>query len=158
MNKFIATRLAGHDVLVENTPGDRQVILDATGWDHYKLQTQEDQAGAAFDEAVEAFFAPLTEAAAKLEEADRPEFDPAFYLVVNEPEEGKASKQGTVVALDEGSAIVKMIEEGNTDRLRWVGTDRIVITAYVPEPTVEEETVTIMDEIIASVDSQTDEV
>lgn len=131
---FNITQLAGNKVLVDGTdfrgtPGE--TILDGTGF--AQLQEQERLRGAheEFDASVDEFFAPLLEAAQKLEAKHEVVLDPLTNIVLDEGSEGEVRRSATIVELDTDTAILRAIDSGNTDRLVWV-KEQLVLTAYVP--------------------------
>ena len=131
MSEFNTTILAGQRVLVTGSKKNQQTILDSTEWDSIKAHQAYHLAGDAFDEAVTAFFAPIVEAAEKANAAlaeSLPKRDDAFVIVLSEGVEGVEEVTPAVIQLGRDAAILRMIEEGNTDRLVWVG-DTIEITA-----------------------------
>ena len=131
MSEFNTTILAGQRVLVTGSKKNQQTILDSTEWDSIKAHQAYHLAGDAFDEAVTAFFAPIVEAAEKANAAlaeSLPKRDDAFVVVLSEGIEGVEEVEPEVIQLGRDAAILRMIEEGNTDRLVWVG-DTIEITA-----------------------------
>ena len=131
MSEFNTTILAGQRVLVTGSKKNQQTILDSTEWDSIKAHQAFHLAGDAFDEAVTAFFAPIVEAAEKANAAlaeSLPKRDDAFVIVLAEGIEGVEAVEPEVIQLGRDAAILRMIEEGNTDRLVWVG-DTIEITA-----------------------------
>ena len=131
MSEFNTTILAGQRVLVTGSKKNQQTILDSTEWDSIKAHKAFHLAGDAFDEAVTAFFAPIVEAAEKANAAlaeSLPKRDDAFVIVLSEGTEGVEEVEPEVIQLGRDAAILRMIEEGNTNRLVWVG-DTIEITA-----------------------------
>lgn len=131
MSEFNTTILAGQRVLVTGSKKNQQTILDSTEWDSIKAHQAFHLAGDAFDEAVTAFFAPIVEAAEKANASlaeSLPKRDDAFVIVLSEGTEGVEAIEPEVIQLGRDAAILRMIEEGNTDRLVWVG-DAIEITA-----------------------------
>lgn len=131
MSEFNTTILAGQRVLVTGSKKNQQTILDSTEWDSVKAHQAVHLAGDAFDAAVTAFFAPIVEAAEKANAAlaeSLPKRDDAFVIVLAEGTEGVEEVEPEVIQLGRDAAILRMIEEGNTDRLVWVG-DTIEITA-----------------------------
>ena len=124
MSEFNTTILAGQRVLVTGSKKNQQTILDSTEWDSIKAHQAYHLAGDAFDEAVTAFFAPIVEAAEKANAAlaeSLPKRDDAFVIVLSEGTEGVEEVEPEVIQLGRDAAILRMIEEGNTDRLVWVG-------------------------------------
>lgn len=131
MSEFNTTILAGRRVLVTGSKKNQQTILDSAEWDSIKAHQAYHLAGEAYDEAVTAFFAPIVEAAEKANAAlaeSLPKRDDAFVIVLAEGTEGVEEVEPEVIQLGRDAAILRMIEEGNTDRLVWVG-DTIEITA-----------------------------
>lgn len=131
MSEFNTTILAGQRVLVTGSKKNQQTILDSTEWDSVKAHQAYHLAGDAFDKAVTEFFAPIVEAAEKANAAlaeSLPKRDDAFVVVLSEGIEGVEEVEPEVIQLGRDAAILRMIEEGNTDRLVWVG-DTIEITA-----------------------------
>lgn len=131
MSEFNTTILAGQRVLVTGSKKNQLTILDSAEWDSIKAYQAYHLAGEAYDEAVTAFFAPIVEAAEKANAAlaeSLPKRDDAFVIVLSEGTEGVEEVEPEVIQLGRDAAILRMIEEGNTDRLVWVG-DTIEITA-----------------------------
>lgn len=132
MSMFNMTRLANHQALVTGD-ADQLVILDTTEWDRLKATQTFDAATEDFDAAVLKFFAPLTAAAeaaeATVAAAMAATTDPAYFVVVDEGTEAVEGVSKTLIELDHDSAVVRLIELGETDRLLWAGKDRIVISA-----------------------------
>lgn len=133
MSMFNTTKLAGQHVLVQDDIGERFEILDSSEWDEIKLHVAHHEAADTFDATVKEFFAPLLEAAdaaaenlAKLAaEAN----DPAFTIVVSEGTEGVEAEPAETITLSRDSAILRMIESGDTSRLVWVGNSIEIIAA-----------------------------
>ena len=131
MSEFNTTILAGQRVLVTGSKKNQQTILDSTEWDSVKAHQASYLAGEAFDEAVTAFFAPIVEAADKVNAAlaeSLPKRDDAFVIVLSEGTEGVEEVEPEVIQLGRDATILRMIESGDTSRLIWVG-DTIEITA-----------------------------
>ena len=131
---FITTMLADRRALV--TGSDEQsvshsTILDASEFIELRQRDEVLAAGEAFDAAVEAFFAPITEAAEAAGKAMQVERDDAFFVVIQEEEMGRAPKREVIHQLNRDTVILRMIESGNTSRLLWVG-DSIEILAAAP--------------------------
>lgn len=132
MSMFNTTKLAGQRVLVQDNTGERFEILDSAEWDEVKLHRAHHEASDAFDYAVQEFFAPLLEAADAAAEnlalLAAEANDPAFTIVVSEGTEGVEAEPAETITLSRDSAILRMIESGDTSRLVWVG-NRIEIIA-----------------------------
>ena len=96
-----------------------------------------ESANAEYEQAVNDTFANIIEVAKKLEStlAGINQPDPNRYVTVREATEGVKAKKEIVVELDVHSQIVRLIENGETDRLEWtVYADHaeIDILAYAP--------------------------
>jgi hypothetical protein len=135
---FTTTELAADQTLVsglDHTGAPHQVILDATEFNELKRRDVQLSAADEFDKAVEQFFAPLTEAADRAIQASKTVTDPAFFIVVQEGEEGTPSQQEVLHYLGRDTVVLRLIEQGNLDRLIWVG-DTIQVLAQ-PAPVDE---------------------
>lgn len=134
---FNITELANDNVLVEGTDvrgNDGQQVLQASQWFERKRRQEVAQAHDEFDASVEAFFAPIAEAAAALEEAHKLQIDPLLYVVEQEAVEGRAPQAERLVQLDTASVILRAIEGGHTDRLIWVNGELTVTAKPVSAP------------------------
>ena len=121
---FKTQRLVNQRVVVigEDFTGTHgKTVLDSTQWDEVNSNTAYDQALEAFDAAVSDFFAPILEAAEATEAAliASPQ-DPASYVVLSEEVEGVAGKPAQLVHLNHDSIVLRLIEQGDEDRLVWV--------------------------------------
>ena len=127
---FDLTMLAGGQALITGDKPKQRCVLDATQWVQIKQHQQLIEAEEVFDATVEEFYKPLTEAAGEYESrlGQIVKADPAFEYVLQPGTEGTEKTSREVYYLDNASAILRMIESGNTDRLIWVN-DQILITA-----------------------------
>ena len=121
---FTLTRLVGSRVMVKGSDtfgASGQCVLDSTQWDEVQGNTAYDQAIEAFDAAVSEFFAPLLEAAEATTAAviEKPQ-DPSSYVVLSEEVEGVAGKPAQLVHLCHDAIVLRLIESGDEDRLVWV--------------------------------------
>lgn len=109
-----------------------ETILDSSQWAELKQRELHMQAHDAYDAAVEAFYAPLVEAAAKVEGSFAPVQDPLSIVVLDEGTEAVQGQAAVVVKLTHDSQVLRLLEQGGsaTDRLLWVN-DSLEITAYV---------------------------
>ena len=130
---FQVQNMLGDQALVSGTDhlgNTGKTIVFTTQWDELKARKNFSSAQEDFDAQVEAFFAPLTEAAEKLEKAVNAKApDSASFIVLTEAVEGTPSQPAQVVALTKDSIILRLIEEGNTDRLVWVDESTLGILA-----------------------------
>ena len=127
MSTFEMKNLAGDRVLVTGTDDAGSAcstVLAPTMLRQVQQEKKIDEASDAYDAAVEAFFAPLTEAAERADAAFKAPatLDPAYIFVVSEGVEGVEAEAPHVHTLDQDSAVVRLLEEGQTDRLIWVKT------------------------------------
>src|SRR6478736_5564244 len=130
---FKTIALAGNKVLVRGTDvtgTGGQEVLDSTQWLELNQKDVHGAAHAKFNEAVEAFFAPITDAIDELEAAHRIEnaVDPLYYIVKGEAVEAVAGESQEIIELNRDSVILRAIEEGQSDRLVWVN-NHIEVTA-----------------------------
>jgi hypothetical protein len=133
MSNFTTTPLVGERVLVAGTDFlgvEGKTVLDSSQWTSVNQHKQFDQATTEFDEAVAAFFAPITEAAEKAQQTLVKDEDPSSFVVLSEEVEGVAAKPAHRVTLTKDSVILRLLEENpNTDRLAWVGEDLEILAA-----------------------------
>ena len=130
-NVFNVTRLAGSRALVQGTDEGESTILFTMEYDELKGNTALKEAEADFDTKVKEFFAPVVEASEAFEQAKKAALtvnDPAFRVVVQEAIEATAGQHERVYILGRDSAILRLIESGDTSRLLWVN-GAIEITA-----------------------------
>lgn len=106
-----------------------QQVVDSSQWAEIKAHAQLDQANEEFNQAVEEFFAPLNAAADKAQAATSRPQDPSSYIVLHEGVEGAQEQPAHVVALSKGSVILRLIEEGQHNRLIWVNEELVVLAA-----------------------------
>jgi hypothetical protein len=100
-----------------------QVVLDASQWLELKARADVKTAGEAFDAAVEEFYKPLLEAAEKVGKSlERPE-DSLGFVTLDEGQDHVPGRAPQIVRLTKDSMILRLIEDGGTDRLVWVGDD-----------------------------------
>lgn len=136
-NTFNTTELANDRVLVtgEDAQGyPSKKILDAKEFNALKLRDAQAGAVEEFDASVEAFFAPLTEAAERVQAAQKITLDPAFFITIQEGEAGTAAKQEILHQLGQDTVVLRLIEQGNTARLIWVGDDIEILAANAVAP------------------------
>ena len=127
---FNYTNLAGDRALV--TDGNkRNCILNIADWNKALQQLALVDAEAEFNETVEEFFSVLTEAADKAAAATAKPTDPNQFFVIDGGVAGEEHVCAEVIELSYDSQIMRLIISGNTDRLVWVGNDRIEILEYV---------------------------
>lgn len=132
---FTIQRLVNDRAVVKGTDihgTSGSTIIFTNQWDELEARVAHDEALADFDAKVEEFFAPISEAAEALEKTHFKQVDPLSVIVIEEPEEHRRGNPGTMVQLTRDSQILRLIDQGNTDRLIWVGDD-LEISAYVPD-------------------------
>ena len=130
---FTTTALVGNRVLVTGTDflgTEGKAVLDSSQWVAVNARKQHKQASKEFDDAVEEFFKPLTEAADKAQQALAGKTqDPVEFVVLSEATDGVKAKPAQIVALSKDSIIIRLIEEGTTDRLVWVNDTTLGVLA-----------------------------
>lgn len=131
VSMFTQTQLAGARVLVQG-PNDEQCILDAEQFNKLKKHQAFDAAAEEFDQVVNEFFAPMLNAISLIQDklgateirADDP------YVLVLEPEvQGAEGRPAKTVYLDHDTAVLRLLDAGQEDRLIWIGSYRIEILA-----------------------------
>ena len=126
---FTVTYLAGDRALVQEDT--HQIILDAK--EHLLLKRHLEEKGLieAYDQTVKDFFEPIVEAAGKVNElrAKEADLDPDFHVVFTEAVEGVEPVRREAYELTKDTVILRLIEDGRTDRLIWVGDDLEILAA-----------------------------
>ncbi len=146
---FNTKALAGDRLLVTGNPG-QQTILYVEQWNQIKREFKQESLLADFDSKIEEFFAPLVAAQEELDKAMIPVIDPAFTIVLNEGKESQPGEPAVVVDLSTHSAIARLIEIGQLDRLIWVGDDTIEILEYEAPAIVDEDVAADLAEFTAA--------
>ena len=125
---FTVTYLAGDRALVQEDT--HQIILDAEEYLAMKLHQEKTGLIAQYDQSVADFFKPLTDMADKIKsvEEQRNRIDPDFHFVLAEGTEGEEPVRREVYRLEKDTVILRLIEEGRTERLIWIG-DQLEILA-----------------------------
>ena len=130
---FIVQLMLGAQALVsgaDHLGNEGKTIVSTTQWDELKDRSNFSSATEDFDAAVEAFFAPLQEASAKIEKAAAgKEQDPTEYIVLKKGVKAVTGETDQIVELNKDSIILRLIEEGNTDRLVWVDESTLGVLA-----------------------------
>ena len=134
--QFKTIRLANHRVLVDGTDAfgnSGRTVLDSTQWDGIKAELTKSTVEDQFNAAVEEFYAPLLEKIdAIVADAQKSVVDDAYVLTVGETVDAVEAVAPTVYRLNQDSAILRLLEEGRTDRLVWVN-DKLEIIAEQAE-------------------------
>ena len=125
--KLSVTPLVSGGYLVEGpdskgTTGS--TIIRSDRWDYVQHLRAHKVADAEFEKAVEEFFKPLTDAADKAAAALTGRTNELATVTIGEVVEGKDAH---VIELDEAGIILRLIDEGKTDQLRWVNGDLIAV-------------------------------
>lgn len=132
---FTTLALTGDRVLVKGTDGQGtqgETVLDGSEWAEVKANRDHHLAHDEFEAAVEEFFAPITEAAEKLNAGFvRPDTDESSFVVIEEGEEATPGRRPVVFKLSRDSIILRLLEEGGEDRLVWVN-DELEVLAVLP--------------------------
>ncbi len=151
---FTTINLSGERVLIKGQDAfgtEGQEVLDASQWLEIYSHQRFDDATDAFNQAVEEFFAPLLVAAdAQLQAKAGPPQDPTAYVVLSEGVEAVEGQPAHVVRLTRDSQILRLMEDGDTDRLIWVN-DTLEILEYTGEPVTEDEAVANVAEVLQGI-------
>ena len=123
---FEITPLLDGSTLVEGTDSkgtSGSVVLYSPAWQAVVNARTQAAATEEFDATVEAFFAPIVEAAEKVAKVDE---NPWATVTIGEEVEGKTPQ---VIHLDSEGIVLRVLEEGDSDALRWVanGTQLVVV-------------------------------
>lgn len=128
---FETKKLAGGQVLItgEDTAGNTgKQVVDGTEWAELARAKADREVHENFEQTVEQFFAPLTEAIDQLNAAHQPTVDPLFQVVLSEGEAATPGEAAIVAHLSLDSAILRLIEEDATaPRLLWLSDSELVI-------------------------------
>lgn len=134
---FTTLNLANDRVLVRGTDSqgtNGEQVLDGSQWFSIRQDKEFSRAEKDFASAVEDFFAPLTDAVDELRSKMERPTDPITHVVFEEAEEAKAGKPGKLIKLSHDSIVLRLIEEGQPDRLVWVDGELEVLAAGVTPP------------------------
>ncbi len=130
---FTVQTMLGNTALVSGTDvagNTGQTLVSTTQWEELQQRSNFSKATEDFDAAVEEFFKPLTEAAEKATAAAAAkQQDSAEFIVLKEGTEGVAGKPAQIVQLSKDSIILRLIEEGTTDRLVWIDESTLGVLA-----------------------------
>lgn len=128
---FKTQALTGNRVLVSEGTGKntKSVVLDGSQWAEIKAARAFADADEAFNETVAEFFRPITDAAEAANKAIDVPTDELEFIVLAEGVEGVASEPAHVVQLTKDSQILRLIEEGDTSRLVWVGDELDILAS-----------------------------
>jgi hypothetical protein len=140
MSTFSITRLVGDRAVVKGTDVfgvEGQTTVFTTQWDEINANTAYDQATEAFEAAVEEFFAPLTKAAEAMHQSVSRPSDSVGYVVLREAQDAVPAQAEHIVKLTKDSVVLRLVEQGDFDRLVWVGEDlEVLAEAGQPIPGV----------------------
>ena len=131
-NKFTTTNLTNHRVLIEGPKG-RSYVADGTQLADVDAYIVTKEAEENFNSEAEELFAPLLNAADKVEaalQARRDALDPYEEKVIfTEGRPAVPAVEENSVVLTHDSQVLIRLRRGNDSQLRWVGKDQIVIVA-----------------------------
>ena len=154
--KFSITKLVSSRAFVEGT--DRfgtagSTVVNTEQWDEVKAHDEFHTSVEAYDAAVEEFFAPLLAATDAVEaKRSKPVSDPISHVVLHEGTEAVEGEAPTIIKLGRDAIILRLIEEGQTDRLIWVDGDLEVLAAVdtAGEDFADESVMDIVNQVISS--------
>ena len=146
MTDFTTIKLANHRVLVKGTDSFGvigQTVLNSTQWEGILETLNHNTAEDQFNKAVEEFYAPLIEKIDAIQAAEqRSIVDDAYVFSVGETVEAVDAVAPTTYRLTQDSAILRLLADGEFDRLIWVG-DKLEITAAVEDESPAEAEATV---------------
>lgn len=122
-----ATPLLSGGYLVEGEDSkgvEGSAVIQSDRWDYVLHLRAHEVADAEFEKAVDEFFKPLTDAADKAKAAVTGRTNEFATVTIGEVVEGKDAH---VIELDEAGIILRLIDEGKTDSLRWVSGQLIAV-------------------------------
>jgi hypothetical protein len=122
---FEVTPLVSGGYLVEGNDSkgtSGSTVLKSSKWDMVKYLRTHDLATAEFNQMVSEFFAPLTEAAAQAKARIAGPTKDWGTVIIGERVEGKEPR---TVELDEHGVLLRLLDEEQTDQLRWVNGDLV---------------------------------
>lgn len=117
---FTVTPLLDGGMLVEGTDSkgvEGTTILYSERWAAVQHVLAHKEASAVFDEAVQEFFKPITEAADAAKAAITKPANKWNTVVLNEGVEGKPAES---IELDSDGILLRILAAGGGDQLRWV--------------------------------------
>lgn len=123
---FKVTPLIGGGYLVEGADFNGQgksTVLHSESWSAVVAARKQEEAHAEFDKAVAKFFKPLIRAA---DEADAKINNDTLWAEVHFGEDIDQQRAQTIV-LDGAGVILRILDEGRTDLLRWVGDALVAV-------------------------------
>lgn len=130
---FNTSQLRGERVLVKGTDKNGtagETVVDSTQWTEISEHADWHLAEEGFNKVVEDHFADITAAAEALDAARAPKtLDPIEYFEIHEGVEGVVAVAPVAHKLNRDSIILRLIENGEFDRLVWVGTELEVLAA-----------------------------
>ena len=123
---FTITKLLGGGTLVEGadiTGKEGRTILLSDKWDMLQSVRAHKEAQSVFDEQVEEFFKPLTDAAEQAVALAHPQSEDWSRVVLTEATEGVEAE---VIELDMDRVLLRLLEETDGSMLRWISDDVLV--------------------------------
>lgn len=134
---FSITKLVGDRAIVKGTDKfgtEGSTVVTTTQWDEVQAHSQFHTSVEAYDAAVEEFFAPLIAATEAVEaKMARPAADPISHVVLHEGTEAVQGEEATIIKLGRDAIILRIVEEGKTDRLVWVDDELEILAVEVED-------------------------
>ena len=133
-SSFTVQRLTGARALVrgrDSTGHQGETVLDTAEWDTMLAQLDHNEAVADYDAAVEAFFAPLVDAAIAHEQSHYVKVDPLTVVVEQEEIKHTEGQSAVIRHLAPDTVIMRVLEgfPEHSDRLIWVGGTQLELLA-----------------------------
>lgn len=131
---FQVQTMLGNEALITGTDvlgNEGRTTVSTAQWNELTARADFSKAEDDFNAAVEAFFKPITKAAKKAQKkmAAAEAQDPIAYVTISEGVEGVEAQPAQIVELTRDSIILRLIEEGQTDRLVWVDESTLAVLA-----------------------------
>jgi len=124
---FTVTPLVSGGYLVEGQDSkgvDGTTVLHSKSWDYVQHLRTHEVAEAEFNDTVEAFFKPLTDAAEAFNAKHGGPTNEWGTVTIGETVEGTTAR---TLELDEAGIILRILDETDGSSLRWVNGDLVAV-------------------------------
>jgi len=132
-SSFTLTKFTGNVVQIAGTDvtgAEGSIILHADEYVRLNQKLASIKAEDVFDDAIEAHFKDITDAAEALKAArENPETNSEFDITIKEGVEGVESVSAVRIRPSLETIIIRLVEAGDTDRLRWVNEALLITEA-----------------------------
>jgi hypothetical protein len=124
---FTVTPLVSGGYLVEGQDSkgvEGTTVLHSQSWDYVQHLRTHEVAEAEFDQMVDEFFKPLTDAAAAFNAKLAGPTNEWGTVTIGETVEGKTARS---LDLDEAGIVLRILDETDGSSLRWVSGDLVAV-------------------------------